>query len=69
MEDNDEENSDAVEKALDLDYHVAQAFYSHTVPKAVLLFTVEALDDSMDFEPKDGEGDDGENEEGYDKGG
>ena len=51
MEDNDEEQADAVEQALNLDYDVAQAFCLHIVPKAVLLFTGEALDNGMDFEP------------------
>ena len=54
----DEEQSNAVEQAFDLDYDVAQAFCSHILPKAVLLFTGEALDNGMDFEPEDGEGDD-----------
>ena len=41
---------------------------SHIVPKAVLFFTGEALDDGMDFEPEDGEGDeDDEDEEGDDE--
>ena len=48
----------------DLDYDVAQAFWSHNVPKAVLLFTGKALDDGMEFEPEDGEGED--NDEGGD---
>ena len=39
MEDNDEEQADAVDQAFDLDYNVAQAFCSHIVPKDVLLFT------------------------------
>ena len=64
MEDMDENQSDAVEQAFDLDYDVAQVFCSHIVPKAVLWFTVEAPDDGMDFEPEDGEGDDNK----YDKG-
>ena len=58
MEDMDEEQADAVEQAFDLNYEVAQAFCSHTVPKAVLWFTGEVLDNGMDFEPEDGEGDD-----------
>ena len=62
MEDNDEEQADSVEQAFELDYDVAQAFCSHIVPKAVLLFTGEALNDGMDFEPEDGEGDDDRND-------
>ena len=58
MEDNEEEQADAVEQVFDLDYDVAQAFCSHIVTKAVLLFTGEALDYGMDFEPEDKEGDD-----------
>ena len=54
MEDNDEEQANALEQAFDIDYDIAQAFCSHIVPKAVLLFTGEALDDGMDFEPEDG---------------
>ena len=38
-----------------LDYNVAQAFCSHTVPKDVILFTGEALNNNMEFEPEDGE--------------
>ena len=47
MEDNVKEQADAVEKAFDMDYNVAQAFCSHIVPKAVLLFAGEALDGGM----------------------
>ena len=46
-----------------LDYDVAQAFCSHIAPKAVLLFTGEALDDGMDFETEDGEGDDDDDDD------
>ena len=56
MEDNDEEQADAVEQAFNMYYNVAQAFYSHIVPTAVLLFTGEALDDGIEFEPVVGEG-------------
>ena len=52
----DEEQAEAVEQAFDLDYDVAQAFCSHTVLKALLLFTVEALDDGIDFETEYGLG-------------
>ena len=65
MEDNDEEQVDAVEQASDLDYDIAQAFCSHIVPKAVLLFTGEALNDGVEFESEDGEGDDEDNKGGY----
>ena len=61
MEEMDEDQADAVEKVFDLDYNVAQEFCSNILPKAVLLFTGEDLNDGMDFEPEDGEGDD-ENE-------
>ena len=50
----DKEQADPVEQVFGLDYGVAQAFYSHIVPKAVLWFTVEAPDDDMDFEPEYG---------------
>ena len=52
-----------------MDYDVAQSLCSHIVPKAVLLFTGEALDDGMEFEPEDGEGDDYNNEGGDEEGG
>ena len=52
-----------------MDYNVSQAFCSHIVPKAVLLFTGEALGEGKDFEPGDGEGDDDDNAGGDDKGG
>ena len=48
-----------------MDYHVAQALCSHIVPKAVLLFTGEALDDVMDFELEDLYGEDN-NDKGVD---
>ena len=54
MEDNDKYQADAIEQAFDLDYDVAQAFCSHIVPKAVILFTGEAPDNIMDFETEDG---------------
>ena len=53
----------------DLDYDIDQAFCSHIVPKDVLLFTGESLDDGMDFKTEDGEGDGDGNEGGEDKGG
>ena len=65
MEENDEEQANAVEQAFDLDYDVAQVLCSHIVPKAVLLFTGDALGDGMEFEPEDGEGDDEYDEGGY----
>ena len=49
MEYNVEEQVNTVEKAFDMDYNVSQALCSHILPKAVLLFTGEALDNSMDF--------------------
>ena len=69
MEDNDEEQADAVEQAFDLDYDVAQTFCSHIVPKAVLLFTGEALNNGIFFEPEDGEGYGDDGEGGDDEGG
>ena len=56
-------------QAFDLDYDIAQSLCSHIVPKAVILFTGEALNDGMDFEPEDGEGDDDKDKEGDDEGG
>ena len=50
MKDIDKYQADAVDQAFDLDYDVAQVFCSHIVPKAILLFTGEALGDGMDFE-------------------
>lgn len=44
----DEEEADAVEEAFDHDYDVAQAFRGHLIPKAVLWFTGEAMDDDYD---------------------
>ena len=55
MEDNDEEQANAVEQAFDLDYDVAQVFW--------------ALDDGMDFEPEDGEGDNNNDKRGDYEGG
>lgn len=47
MEDMDEAEADAIEEAFDHDYDVAQAFRSHLVPKGVLWFTGEALDEEI----------------------
>ena len=69
MEDNDEEQADTVEQVFDLDYDVDQAFCSHSLPKAVLLFTGEALNDVMDFESEDGERDDDDDDDDNDEGG
>ena len=69
MEENDEDKADATDQVFDMDYDIAQAFCSHIVPKAVLLFTGEALDDGMDFEPEDGEGYDDGNDGGDNEGG
>ena len=65
----DKEQADAVDQEFNLDYDVAQAFCSHIVPKAVLLFTGEVLDDVMEFEPEDGEEDDNNYEGINDEGG
>ena len=68
MKDHYEEQAGATDQAFDLDYGVAQAFCSQIIPKAVLLFTGEALDNGMDFEPEDGEGDDNDDEGGDNEG-
>jgi len=41
----DADEADAIEEAFDHDYDVAQSFRSHLIPKGVLWFTGEALDD------------------------
>lgn len=46
-DDMDEEEADAIEEAFDHDYDVAQAFRSHIIPKAVLWFTGEAMEEDM----------------------
>ena len=69
MEENDEEQANAVYQAFDMYYDVAPALCSYIVPKDLLLFTIEALDDNMDFELEDGEGDYNDNEGGDNKGG
>ena len=67
MEDMDYDKVDAVDQVFDMDYNVAQAFCSHIVPKAVLLFMGEALDDVMDFETEDEEGyDNDDGDKGWD---
>ena len=55
VDDNDKEQAYFVDQAFDLDYDVAQTLCSHNIPKAVILFTWEALNDGMDFEPEDGD--------------
>ena len=52
-----------------MDYHVAQAFCSHIIPRVVLLFAGEAPDNCKDFEPDDGEGYDDRDNEGGEEGG
>lgn len=47
MEDLQEEVADAIEEAFDHDYDVAQAFRCHLIPRAVLWFTGEALDEEL----------------------
>ena len=54
----DKEQVNAIEQAFNMEYNVAQEFFSHIVPKAVLLFPGEALGDGMEFEPEDVEGED-----------
>ena len=66
MEDNDKDHADAIDQAFDLGYDVAQAFCSHIVPKAVLLFTGEAFGNGMEFEPEDLEGCDNNDDDGED---
>ena len=44
----DEEEADAIEEAFDHDYDVAQQFRMHIVPKAVLWFTGDAMQDALD---------------------
>lgn len=44
----DEEEADAVEEAFDHDYDVAQAFRGCVIPKAVLWFTGEAMEEDYD---------------------
>ncbi|KAL9181885.1 hypothetical protein ACHAXT_012228 [Thalassiosira profunda] len=58
----DEEEADMVEEAFDRDYDVAQAFRGHLIPKAVLWFTGEAMDDGFDDGMMEGmlEGEEGE---------
>jgi len=47
LEEMDEEEADAIEEAFDHDYDVAQSFRSHIIPKAVLWFTGEAVEEEM----------------------
>lgn len=47
VEDIDEEEADAIEEAFDHDYDVAQQFRSHIIPKGVLWFTGEAMNDAL----------------------
>ena len=49
MEDLDEEEADAIEEAFDHDYDVAQAFRKHLIPKGVLWYTGEALDEDLEI--------------------
>jgi len=48
MDDMDEEQADAIEEAFDHDYDIAQSFRSHLIPKAILWFTGEALEEQID---------------------
>eukprot|EP00804_Cyclotella_cryptica_P023930 CCRYP_010049-RA/>CCRYP_010049-RA protein AED:0.00 eAED:0.00 QI:872/-1/1/1/-1/1/1/152/251 len=67
----DEEEADAVEEAFDHDYDVAQAFRGCIVPKAILWFTGEAMEEDYDEgmegfiadEDEDGDEDDDEGDE------
>lgn len=44
----DEDEADAIEEAFDHDYDVAQSFRSHIIPKAVMWFTGEAMQDEFE---------------------
>ncbi|ACI64183.1 predicted protein, partial [Thalassiosira pseudonana CCMP1335] len=44
----DEEEADAMEEMFDHDYDIAQAFRGSIIPKAVLWFTGEAMEEDMD---------------------
>lgn len=48
MNDMDEDEADAMEEAFDHDYDVAQSFRSHIIPKAVMWFTGEAMQDEFE---------------------
>lgn len=48
LETMDEDEADRLEEAFEQDYDVAQAFRSHIIPKAVLWFTGQALEDEME---------------------
>mmetsp|Transcript_22803 Transcript_22803/g.32639 ORF Transcript_22803/g.32639 Transcript_22803/m.32639 type:complete len:321 (-) Transcript_22803:67-1029(-) len=48
MDEMDEEEADRLEEAFDQDYEVAQAFRECIIPKAVLWFTGEALEEEME---------------------
>lgn len=75
----DEEEADAVEEAFDHDYDVAQAFRGCIVPKAILWFTGEAMEEDYDEgmegfiadEDEDGDDhdDDDDDDDGDDNGG
>ena len=47
VEDMNEEEADAIEEAFDHDYEIAQSFRNHIIPKAVLWFTGEALEEEL----------------------
>lgn len=48
MNNMDEDEADAIEEAFDHDYDVAQSFRSHIIPKAVMWFTGEAMEDEFE---------------------
>jgi nucleosome assembly protein 1-like 1 len=48
IQDMDEEEADAIEEAFDHDYDVAQQFRSYIIPKAVLWFTGEAMENALE---------------------
>ena len=48
MSNMDESEADAIEEAFDHDYDVAQSFRSHIIPKAVMWFTGEAMEDEFE---------------------
>lgn len=50
METMNEEEADAIEEIFDQDYEIAQSFRTHLIPKAVMWFTGEALDEDLDLQ-------------------
>jgi len=63
MDEMDEDEADRLEEAFDNDYDVAQAFRTHIIPKGVLWFTGQALEDDEDDDDDEEESDDDDDEE------